>query len=101
MQAYIFMVLLLTVLVSVFAVQNSSQVDLKFLGWTFRQISLVMVIVASFTAGGLAALLLGLPRQIRAAVRIRELTGQNRYLGEEIDKLQSKLKKQRKTGSGE
>lgn len=100
MQAYIFPVLLIAVLVSIFAVQNSTLVDLKFLGWTFQDISLVLVIVSSFTVGALAAFFLGISRQIRAAIRIRELTGQNRRLTEEFERLQAELKKQ-KEGSTE
>lgn len=100
MQAYIFPVLLIAVLVSIFAVQNSTLVDLKFLGWTFQDISLILVIVSSFTVGALAAIFLGISRQIRAAIRIRELTGQNRRLTEEVERLQAELKKQ-KEGSTE
>lgn len=101
MQATIFLVLVIAVLVSVFAVQNASLVDIRFLGWTFRQISLVMVIVCSFTVGALAAFLLGLSKQIRSAIKMRELTGLNRQLTVEIERLQAELKKQNEYGSGE
>lgn len=100
MQGYVFFVLIIAVLVSVFAVQNSSQVDIRFLGWTFREISLVMVIICSFTAGALTAFLLGLSRQIRGAAKIRELTGINRRLAGEIEQLQSELKQQKESGAG-
>lgn len=89
MQIYIFLVLMIAVLVSVFAVQNASPVDLRFLGWTFRQISLVMVIVSSFTVGALAAFFLGLPKMIRSTIKIRELAGLNRQLAAEIERLRT------------
>ncbi len=95
MQVYIFPVLIMAVLIAVFAVQNASQVDLVFLGWTFRQISLVMVIICSFTVGVLTALLLGLSKQIKTAVQIRELTALNRKFTMEIDRLQTELNKQK------
>ncbi len=95
MQVYIFPVLIMAVLIAVFAVQNASQVDLVFLGWTFRQISLVMVIICSFTVGALTALFLGLSKQIKAAVHIRELTALNRKFTMEIDRLQTELNKQK------
>lgn len=95
------MVLLIAVLVSVFTMQNSSLVDLRFLGWTFRQISLAMVIVCSFTVGALAAFFLGLSKQIRSTFKMRELTGLNRQLTVEMERLQSELKKQNEPGCEE
>lgn len=94
MQVYIFLVLFIAVLVSVFTIQNSSLVDLRFLGWTFSQISLAMVIVCSFTVGALATFFLGLSRQIRSVIKMREITGLNRQLSVEIERLHSELKKQ-------
>ncbi|MCL6559907.1 MAG: LapA family protein [Firmicutes bacterium] len=94
MQATLFLVLIIAVMVAVFAVQNASRVDLRFLGWTFQQISLVMVIVCSFTVGILAAFLLSLPRHIRLTIKNRELTILNRQLTEEMERLRSEHKKQ-------
>lgn len=36
MQAYLLVVLIISVLVAVFAVQNYSLVDVKFLGWSWN-----------------------------------------------------------------
>lgn len=93
MQVYLILVLIIAVLVSVFAVENTSLVDLKFLGWTFPQISLVMVIVSSFTVGALAAFFLSVAKLIRSAIKMRELANTNRKLTEEIDRLQSEINK--------
>ena len=101
MQLYIFLVLIIAVLVSIIAVQNSSPVDLRFLGWTFPQISLVMVIVSSFTVGALAAFFLGLPKLIRSTVKVRELSGLNRQLTAEIERLRCGHEKQNEYGSGD
>ncbi len=91
MQVYLFFVLLLAVFVAIFAVENTSPVDLKFLGWTFPQIPVVMVIICSFVVGALAAFFLGLTRMLRSAIRFREMEVLNRKLTEEIDQMKSKL----------
>lgn len=101
MQLYVFLVLIIAVLVSIFAVQNSSPVDLRFLGWTFPQISLVMVIVSSFTVGALAAFFLGLSKLIRSTVKVREISGLNRQLAAEVERLRSEHEKQNEYGSGD
>lgn len=92
MQIYIFLVLVLSVLVAVFAVQNSSLVDLRFLGWTMHQVSLVMVIVFSFSIGALASFLISLQRQIKLAIKLRESASLNKQLTEELERLKVSTK---------
>lgn len=89
MQKYILIVLVIALLVALFAVQNALRVDIRFLWWTFPQVSLVMIMLGSFTGGALAAFLLALARQLRSTFQIRELTGLNRQLAAEIERLKS------------
>jgi uncharacterized integral membrane protein len=95
MQVNIVLVLIITVLISIFAVQNTSPVDINFLGWSFRQISLVLVIIFSFAVGALAVFFLALTKQLKSALKIRELSGQNKKLAEEIEGLKSEINKQK------
>jgi uncharacterized integral membrane protein len=94
MLIYIFLVIIIAVFVSVFAVQNSSPVDLRFLWRDFRQISLVMVIICSFSVGALAAFFLSFSKLFRYAVKLREITGLNRQLAAELERLRNGSKKQ-------
>jgi len=52
-QIYGLLVLIFTLLVAIFAVQNAKPVDIYFLTWKFSQVSLVVVIFASTLAGAL------------------------------------------------
>lgn len=98
MHVYLFFVFVIAVFVAIFAVENTSPVNLKFLFWTLPQISVVMVIICSFAVGALAAIFLSLARMIRQAIKCREVETLNRRLTEEIDQLKSELNK--KSGSG-
>jgi len=62
---------------------------------TFQQISLVMVIMSSFTVGALAAFFLGLTKVIRSAIKLREMTLLNHQLKEEMERLRNDISKQR------
>ncbi|OPZ72105.1 MAG: hypothetical protein BWY80_01199 [Firmicutes bacterium ADurb.Bin456] len=84
---YILMVLVIALLVALLAVQNSLEVDIRFLWWELPGVSLVMIMISSFAGGALAAFLLSLARQIRSAWQIRELTGLNRQLAAEVERL--------------
>lgn len=84
LQVYLVGALVFALLVAVFAVQNSTPVDLRFLFWEFPQISLVLIILGSTAFGALFMLLLGLARQIRTAKRIRVLDCENRKLAAEM-----------------
>lgn len=73
LQLYLFWGLLFALAVAVFAVQNVTPVNIRFLVWQ-AEVSLSLVLLGSMFAGTLAALVLGLPRRYRTARRIRELT---------------------------
>ncbi len=87
MLKYILIVMVIALLVALFAVQNAVQVDIQFLWWKVPRVSLVMIMISSFAGGALAAFLLTLARQIRSSFQIRELSGLNRQLKAEIERL--------------
>ncbi|ACA59102.1 LapA family protein [Candidatus Desulforudis audaxviator] len=74
MQLFLFFGLLFAFLVAVFAVQNADPVDIEFLFWWVKDVSLSLVVLGSVFAGALIALVLGFARQFRMARRIKELT---------------------------
>lgn len=91
MLKYILIVLVIALLVALFAVQNAVQVDIKFYGGRFPGIpgddhALFL------RRGALAAFLLTLVKQIRATIQIRELSGLNRQLKAEIERLKGETR---------
>ena len=85
MLKYILIVLVIALLVALFAVQNALQVDIQFLWWKVPQVSLVMIMISSF-AGEHWQLFCLLPGRF-APHQIRELSGLNRQLTAEIERL--------------
>lgn len=70
--AYFLAGLILGVTVAVFALQNSSTVEVRFLFWQ-AQGSLALAVLSAFGAGLLAALLLGIPEALLVRRRTRSL----------------------------
>jgi len=64
------LVLIFSLLVAVFTMQNSEAVDVKFLTFEFTQVSEALVILLSAAAGALIALLLGTIRWVRDKTKI-------------------------------
>lgn len=87
MQFYVILGLLFSLAVAIFAVQNSTSVDVKFLAWGFNDISLVLVIISSAVGGALITLLFSLPKQLRNVMKVNELTTKNQKLTAEVEKL--------------
>ncbi|MTI81053.1 MAG: DUF1049 domain-containing protein [Firmicutes bacterium] len=93
MQIYFVLGMVFALIVAIFAVQNATAVDLSFLGWSFPDISLVLVILTSVAGGALITVLFGLPRQIRTMMRVRELTAENQRLNNEMKKVNNEDEK--------
>lgn len=87
MQFYVILGLLFSLAVAIFAVQNSTSVDVKFLAWGFNDISLVLVIISSAVGGALVTLLFSLPKQLRNAMKVNDLTAKNQKLTAELEKF--------------
>lgn len=82
MQFFTLMAILFALIVAVFALQNAEPVEINFLFWQFRHISLVLVILGSAAFGALAVFLLGAMRQLRQAREIKELKSKLKKLQE-------------------
>jgi uncharacterized integral membrane protein len=64
MQRTLIIILIFTVLVAVFALQNSGEVEIKLWFWTIRT-SMVLVLILTFAFGALAGILFSLPGRSR------------------------------------
>lgn len=87
MQFYLIGGLIFALVVAVFAVQNATPVDIAFLGWRFRNISLVLVILGAAALGALVVFLPAFGRQLKLGLQLRELASRNRQMSEELRHL--------------
>ncbi|MEW6447405.1 MAG: LapA family protein [Bacillota bacterium] len=88
MRFYILLGLLLSLLVAVFAVQNATSVDIRFLAWEFKSISLAVVVLGSAAGGAFAVFILSIGREVRHAWRVRELSNQNIRLSQRLSRAE-------------
>jgi len=70
----------ITLAISVFAVQNSQPVTLKFLLWDLPSLPLVLIILFSAATGVLITLLFSVSRQVKLNMQIRELQARIRHM---------------------
>jgi|GEM_PF-747200 len=89
MQFYLVSALVFSLLVAVFAIQNTEEVVVKFLTWQFS-ISLVLVLLGSAVAGALVLYFLGLFKQVGAWMKIRQLNSRKTELETQLKKLEKK-----------
>lgn len=74
MQLYLIVALLFALFVAVFAVQNATVVDIRFLFWRIHEVPLSLVILISVAAGAVIVFVMGAFRQLRTSMQVRELT---------------------------
>ncbi len=89
MQVFSLLAIFFALLVAIFALQNAVPVEINFLVWQFRRISLVLVILGSAAFGALVVFLLGTVKQVRQARMIREMKSQQKRLQETIARLEA------------
>jgi len=100
MQFYLVSALVFSLLVAIFAVQNTDIVTIRFL--TFQSsVSLVLVILGSAAIGALALFFLSLFRQVGNWMLIRQLTHQKQELEKQVMRLEEELKKSTASNSPE
>lgn len=87
MQIYLVSALVFSLLVAVFAIQNTEIVVIKFLTWNFS-VSLVLVILGSAVVGALALFFLSLFRQVNSWMTIRQLNHRKDELEKQMKKLE-------------
>jgi len=88
-QLYLIGFLVLTVAIAIFAIQNSGEAVVKFIGWQFHS-SLVVVVLISTAVGAIMAILLSLPSTFRLRARIREQAQRIVELEERLRELESR-----------
>lgn len=91
MQIYLVSALVFSLLVAVFAIQNTEVVVIKFLTWNFS-VSLVLVILGSAVVGALALFFLSLFRQVGSWMTIRQLNHHKEELEKQMKKMEDRLK---------
>uniref|UniRef100_A0A7C1JNV3 DUF1049 domain-containing protein n=1 Tax=Ammonifex degensii TaxID=42838 RepID=A0A7C1JNV3_9THEO len=89
MQLYILVGLIFAFTVAVFAVQNATKVDIRFLFWEFKNISLALVVFGAAAGGAFIVFALGVGREFRHALRVRELSHQNLKLSQRVSRLEA------------
>ena len=82
--------LLFSALVAAFAIQNADSVSIRFLLYKFN-ISQAIVILGSAILGAIIVVFLGLIKQIRQGMKIKQLTKEITKLTEEKNMFQMKL----------
>lgn len=79
--------IILSLLMAFFAVQNSQQTHVTFLGWYFDG-PLVIVLLISFAVGALSALLIMLPGSLQKSIEISKLKSQLSKCSHKIESLE-------------
>ncbi|MFZ5633139.1 MAG: LapA family protein [Bacillota bacterium] len=84
MQWYLVVALLFVLSISVFAIQNSQQITMKFLYWDLPSFPLVLVILFSTATGVLVTLLFTITRQVRLNLQVRSLQARVKQLEKKL-----------------
>jgi Uncharacterized integral membrane protein len=85
--------LVFSLLVAVFAIQNSLPVTVSFVAWSF-QTSLVIVILGAATFGALAVISLAVPLQLKARWDLKKARQRQGELEAGLKTLQERLDKE-------
>ena len=88
-QLYLLGFLVLAAAIAIFAIQNSGEAVVKFIGWQFQG-SLVVMILISTAVGVVMAVLLSLPGTFRQRTRPREQAQRIGELEQQLRDLESK-----------
>jgi uncharacterized integral membrane protein len=88
------LVLVFSLFVAVFTIQNSEAVDISFLGFEFTQVSQALVILISAASGALIALLFGAIRWMKDKSRLAAAKRTIAALETQVKLIQDKLDKE-------
>ncbi|MCR4442056.1 MAG: lipopolysaccharide assembly protein LapA domain-containing protein [Peptococcaceae bacterium] len=92
MQFYLISALVFSLLVAIFAVQNTEVVVIKFITWSFS-VSLVLVLLGAAAAGALVLYFLGLFKRVDAWMKIRQLSHDKAEFEKKAKKLEEELER--------
>ena len=88
-QVIVLMALVFSVLIAIFAVQNTQAVDVRFLGWGAEGVAASVLVLISAVAGAVAMLLLGVAREIGLRWHHRSTSNQLRAAQKRVAELEA------------
>lgn len=84
MQWYVVTATMVIFLISIFAIQNSQQITLKFLIWDLPAFPLVLLILFSTATGVLLTILFNITKQLKMTLHIHELKSRIKLLEKKL-----------------
>ncbi len=96
MSLMVLVVLLVAVVIAIFAGQNATPVDVRFLTFGPLQTSLATVIIGSMAGGAILMALINVAGQLRGKMKIWDYQSQVKRLESEIEDLKKKNEEQAK-----
>jgi lipopolysaccharide assembly protein A len=88
-QVIVLMALVFSVLIAIFAVQNTQEVDVRFLGWGATGVAASVLVLISAVAGAVAMLLLGVAREVGLRWQHRTTSNQLRVAQKRVAELEA------------
>jgi len=88
-QVTVFLALVFSIVIAIFAVQNTTAVDVQFLGFTAPRVAVSVLVLVSAALGALAILLLGIAREVGLRWRHRAVAQQLRQAQARVAELES------------
>jgi putative membrane protein len=88
-QAIVFLALLFSIVIAIFAVQNTTSVSVSFLVWGPATMAASVLVLISAALGAAAMLLFGLAREVRMRWRQRSVAGQLRSAQARVAELEA------------
>ena len=88
LQLVVFLALAFSIVIAIFAVQNTTPVAVSFLAWRAESVAVSVLVLVSAALGAGVILLLGLAREVQHRWRQRRLNQQLRTAHARIDELQ-------------
>jgi uncharacterized integral membrane protein len=88
-QVVVFLALLFSILIAVFAVQNTTTVSVSFLIWGPATVAVSVLVLISAALGALAMLLLGIGREVRLRWPQRQIAAQLRTAQARVAELEA------------
>ena len=96
-QLIVFLALAFSIVIAIFAVQNTTAVDVVFLGFRANQVAVSVLVLVSALFGAAAMLLLGVAREVRLRLRHRAVTQQLKAAQARVSQLEAAQPRQAMT----
>jgi lipopolysaccharide assembly protein A len=88
-QLIVFLALAFSIVIAIFAVQNTAPVDIVFVTFRASQVAVSVLVLVSALLGAAAMLLLGLAREVRHGLRHRSLNQQLKAANARVSELEA------------